>query len=439
MAGSRIVTGGKDALVKRNHKAAQGILRRFTATPPVAESYGVLKTGPDMAIQYEANVAAPVDGSNPLLRSLSPFIMQVEPPLAFAADGGFLDGDGKRGVVDVTGYRKALKNSSPYFESRRTLSQSNFATADYGAMTHEEVVSKSTGEQRVAKAGSPANETVSARGQKTSSIGIPSLTDLNTAVDIGTQLKGILETPPLVLLINPESLSISRTKIQQYSDRTRQGYVFHAWGQEQEKLSITAKCGAFLSAGRGVQYASKRDSAAWQNLMAAFQFYRSNGYIFDTVGQSYANHFVGALSIQYDGWIYFGNMESFSWSHDNTNELGGVVFSMEFVANSILDTSEQVFNVTPMYSPNGGSRSRKSGGNDFDPAVGKSVGGADDAVAFGAADLAQAGLQDLAPATVAPAVDLPVSTGGFAVSDLEIEEIPIVVSLPPEPFRVGGL
>ena len=82
-------------------------------------------------------------------------------------------------------------------------------------------------------------------------------------------------------------------KVQQYNDRTRYGYVFQGWGEEQTRLTISAKCGAFSSGGRGVQYASKRDSAAWQNLMTAFQFYKNNGYIYDTLGKSNAHLFVG--------------------------------------------------------------------------------------------------------------------------------------------------
>lgn len=347
--GDRFATGGKDALDKRSHRAGQNVLGRFIAKPPPAQTYGGLHIGPGASIEYESNAAVAVDGSSQMARSLSPFMIQVEPPMAFAA-GGFMDG--KQGLVDVTSYRKATKDSSPFFESRRLISASNFATADYGAVSQEEFVSKSTGGQQLAPPGAVQSHTTSASGRGDgAAMGIPSMTDLNTAIDIGQQLKTILETPPLVLLINPESLSIQRQKVQQYSDRTRQGYVFHAWGQEQEKLSITARCGAFISGGRGVQYASKRDSASWQNLMALFQFYRNNGYIYDTIGGSNAHHFVGALSIHYDQWIYFGNMDTFSWTHDISSELGGVIFSMEFVANTILDTADQVLNVMPMRSP----------------------------------------------------------------------------------------
>ena len=182
-------------------------------------------------------------------------------------------------------------------------------------------------------------------------IGTPALADLYTAVDITRQLRALVKTPPLILLINPQSLQMSYTKVQQFTDRTRHGFIFQAWGQEQPKLSISARCGAFISGGRGVQFASRRDSAAWQNVQTAFQFYRHNGYIYDTVGKSNAHHMVGALSIHYDGWVYYGNMESLSYTIDQSNQLGGVSFEMEFIVNAMIDTSNQSLVVTPMRSP----------------------------------------------------------------------------------------
>jgi hypothetical protein len=171
------------------------------------------------------------------------------------------------------------------------------------------------------------------------------------AVDIAMQLSAQVNTPPLVLLINPTTLQIDRTKLQQFQDRTRYGYVFQAFGEEQPKIRITARCGAFVSGGRGVHVASRRDSLAWQNLMDAFHFYKNNGYIYDTVGKSNAHHFVGALSIQYDQWIYYGHMESFSFTLDEGNQLGGVEFSMDFTVSRMVDTAPQPFTVTPMKSP----------------------------------------------------------------------------------------
>ena len=315
-----------------------------------AASYAGLQVSPDLVVEFEENQAAPIDGSNSLLRKLSPFIIQVEPPLVFGSEPLAVDqntkGKGHTGL-----YGAALRSRSGFSNARAALANTTFVRGNIGVPGGgpEEVAlgnSRSSGGSRN-KSGS--RKTDASGKADLGKLGEPALVDLKAAIDITMQLRTIIQTPPLVLLINPQSLSISHTKIQQYSDRTRFGYIFQAWGEEQPKLSIEARCGAFISGGRGVQFASRRDSAAWQNLMTAFQFYRNNGYIYDTVGKSNAHHFVGALSIRYDQWIYTGHMESFSFGLDETGtQLGGVTFSMEFVVSSMVDTATQPLNVTAM-------------------------------------------------------------------------------------------
>jgi hypothetical protein len=170
-------------------------------------------------------------------------------------------------------------------------------------------------------------------------------------MDIAMQLRAIRDTPPLVLLINPQSLQRTFTKVQQYSDRSRYGYIFQAWGEDQPKLGISGKVGAYISGTRGVQFASRRDSAAWQNLMTLFHVYKNNGYIYDTIGRSNAHHHVGALSIRYDQWVYYGHMQSFSFTLDESNVYGGLTFEMQFVVSAMQDTAQTVTAVQPMRAP----------------------------------------------------------------------------------------
>lgn len=182
----------------------------------------------------------------------------------------------------------------------------------------------------------------------------PRGTDKNQALDIATQLLEMMNTPPLVLLINPINLSTQRNRIMQFTERTRNGYLLQDWGSEQVTLNITVKCGAFISAGRGVQYASKRDSASWQNMMQLFQVYKSNGYIYDRLGKSNAMHGIGSIAIEYDGWVYVGNFNSLSYSYDQAAQHGGVEFEMEFTVNYLYDNAppvtaplEQMKSITP--------------------------------------------------------------------------------------------
>lgn len=196
----------------------------------------------------------------------------------------------------------------------------------------------------------------------------PGFADRLTAGDIAAQLQTMLEVPPLTLLINPSTMSIQYTSIQQYSQRTRKGYVFQRWGEEQPVMSISGSIGAFIAGTSpdtgivppegglpsvsGVQFASKRDSASFQNLMSLLTFYKNAGYIYDTVGNTNANHFVGSLAIDYDQWTYLGQFNSFSWGYDETeNQNGKITFEAEFGISMMFDNHQPIENVLPLNSP----------------------------------------------------------------------------------------
>lgn len=338
--------GGDQPFQARGH--AEAINR-----PPPPAAYQGLQVGPEMRLEYEAPQAQPVSGSNGLLRNLSPFVIQVELPLAFANDPTVLAGGSEQAKQRAVGIYEAANRGRSAIQGRGALANAEYMGSLYqgGNASYQEVIVKGMPDPQVNQSGDGAQLVAKDGETPLGKLGSPSIADLNTALDIALQLSVIANTPPLVLLVNPTSLNMRWTKIQNFSDRTRFGYVFQAWGEEQPRLSITAKSGAFYSRGRGVQMASRRDSAAWQNLMSLFAFYKNNGYIHDTVGRSNAHHFVGGLSIHYDGWIYYGNMESLSYAHEETNQLGGVVFSMEFVVSMMVDSSKSSQTVLPMRSP----------------------------------------------------------------------------------------
>lgn len=196
----------------------------------------------------------------------------------------------------------------------------------------------------------------------------PGFIDKLVAVDIAAQIQTILQIPPLTLLINPTSLSINHNKVQQFSQRTRSGYVYQAWGDEQPVLSISGTIGAFIAGVNpdvgtvlegaltpsvsGVQFASKRDSAAYQNLMNLLLFYKNNGYIYDNIGRSNAHQFVGALAIEYDQWVYIGHMNSFSWGYDESDTVNGKLsYELEFTVSQMFDTHQPTEVLKPLESP----------------------------------------------------------------------------------------
>lgn len=322
-------------------------IEQAVASPPPPIAFQGIRVGPEMSIEYESNLTLGTGMDQSLLRKLSPFIIQVEPPLVFGQDGGFTQQRKSTniGVYGIAGTRQ----TGPYQSARDRLSKTAFVNMDYRVSSGEEFYAKNQPSTTSSKSSndSPTDST----GQSSSRLGPPAIADVYAALDIATQLSAVLNAPPLVLLLNPENMAMSYTKVQQFQDRTRFGYVYQSWGEEQPRLSLTARCGAFMTGGRGVQFASKRDSKAWQNLMGAFHLYKSNGYIYDTVGGSNANHFVGSLSIHYDQWIYYGHMESFNYTYDETHPNGGIEFSMEFVVSLMTDTSQPSFAVRPMRSP----------------------------------------------------------------------------------------
>jgi len=181
------------------------------------------------------------------------------------------------------------------------------------------------------------------------------------------QLIALASTPPLTLLINPQSLTVTYTKKQSYQDRTRTNYLFQSWGEDQPKLSVQGRIGAFVAgsvaasvdasgqrvlsteAASGVQFATKRDSGAFQNLMNLMTVYRNNAYIYDLVGRSEAHWWIGSIQIEYDQYIYQGQFDSFTYSYSDDRQGGGLEFGFEFTVSAMYDTCQDV-SVVPVGS-----------------------------------------------------------------------------------------
>ena len=176
------------------------------------------------------------------------------------------------------------------------------------------------------------------------------------AVDLASQLIEMMNTPPLVLLINPSTFVVNYEKIQQYTQRTRNGYVFQSWGENQPSISFTGMIGAFVAGSLGqkvaggVQFASKRDSASYQNLMNLLTLFRNNGSIYDNLSGVSAPYFVGSVAIEYDQMVYVGNFNSFSWSYEAEKQNGGIQFDIDFTVTQMFDNHEATENIMPLKS-----------------------------------------------------------------------------------------
>lgn len=190
------------------------------------------------------------------------------------------------------------------------------------------------------------------------------IADAYTAADISVQVQKILDCPPLTLLVNPSEMSIAYTKIQSYQSKTRYGYVFEAWGEELPTISFSGSTAGFVTPSRGYSFKSMPDSAAWQNFSTLVQMYKNNGYIYDTIGKSYAHLFVGSVAIDYDQWTYVGNIESFSYTIDE-GMFCRVQFEMEFKVTKMYDTSVSSNTVGLLHPPGTTTRTFSSDTSDL--------------------------------------------------------------------------
>jgi hypothetical protein len=338
---------------------------------PSAQIYAKLAAGPNWQREYEIQPNVPVDGSNAALRDPtygSPFTLRIMPPEPLV---NALNTTGDGAQVRIIDSARA-EFSSSFREARdriANLRASTFVSTNEGNLKQLEALIAGNGVLF-----DPSNS-------RQSQANVPAISDLTQAANVILQLNRALQAPPLTMLINPEQLNISYGTIQNYSERNRYGYIFQRWGEQQVRLSISGKTGAFIAGAKslvggtnqiqnfgglgapsaggvqqtpvvtGVQWAAKRDSASWQNLMSLLTFYRNNGYIYDNLEQTEAMLFVGSVAIDYDQNTWIGHFENFEWQYDENKQMGGIEFSFEFIADYIYDNAQQEFQVLPIAAP----------------------------------------------------------------------------------------
>ncbi len=331
-------------------------------TQYIASTFDGLAVGPGLSYSFETQAGVPYDGTNKLARLLSPFTIRFVVPDVLVESLG-------SSVPDVNLIGRATKQATNYSD------QANQIRANIG-------IPQVTGSEGAGNNLTSLRSTLSA-GQALSTLNGTTdravLADLTTVADIQYQVEKMLQMPPLTLFVNPNSLSINHSTVQSFTNRTRHGYVFERWGEGQVTLSISGSTGAFVAGNNsatasvvqsttsgfasitntendvpsGVQFASKRDSAAFQQMMKLFHTYMNNGYIYDTVGGSEAHLMVGAIAIDYDQMTYVGNIDSFSYSYDEGSP-HRIEWSMEFTVGRMYDHAEEPVVVTPQSTPTPG-------------------------------------------------------------------------------------
>lgn len=315
----------------------------------IASRYDGLPVGPNLSYTFETQASTPYDASNKLARKLSPFTLRLVVPEALVpADSN----------IDVNLLGRVGESLNRYGDQANTLRQS---LGQGMIMDDAQVAIRLADLNGTLSAGRVLQTTM---GTEARSV----LADNVTVADIQYQVEKMLQTPPLTLFINPTDMSIAYTAVQQYSQRTRYGKVFERWGEDQPKISISGSTGAWCagadpnaamgfpssggqnSVATGVQFATKRDSAAFQQFISLYHLYRNNGYIYDTIENSEAMLFVGAVAIDYDQMTYVGNIDSFSYSYEE-GAPNRIQWSMEFTVGRMYDHAESPVVVLPESSP----------------------------------------------------------------------------------------
>ena len=318
-------------------------------------------SGERFSVEIEDQGNEPWDGSHKHLRNLSPFTIQLLPPEEFVKteSSGNSDPYSWDRLSNLVGKKVKLKSSDSIQERVTSIDQ---AISSLQMYVHNGEITPQMRETLKGTIDTYASPFFS----------------LANVADVYIQLLEMFKTPPLILLVNPSSMSVNYNKIQNFSERTRYGYIYQAWGEELPTLNFSGRIGAYIGGESaqekrgsysdkiiknqetthvsGVQEVSRRVSPAYQNLMQLLLLYKNNAYIRDNVGKSQANHMVGTVEISYDGVRYNGHFDKLEWTFEETNNLGGVNFSFDFTATRIVHTDER--NSIPMKqrNPNEGSR-----------------------------------------------------------------------------------
>lgn len=317
----------------------------------IAGRYADLTAGPGLSSTFETQRGLPYDGSNKLARRLSPFTLRLVIPEALTSA---LDLD-----VDVNLLSRASRDTRTATQQANRIRQ---------ALGLSDVLPGAPGDTSPVTSRAAGQRLQTTLGTQERAV----LADLVTVSDIRYQVQTMLSVPPLTLFINPNSLSTSYTAVQQFSERSRNGFIFQRWGEGQVNLSISGVTGAFAAGNAppttfgpatagsydntvptGVQFASKRDSAAFQQFVSLYQFYRNNGYVYDTINGTEAHLMIGAVAIDYDQWTYVGHIDSFEYTYD-AEKPHQIEWSMEFIAGRMYDHAEAPVVVGPQSSPTPG-------------------------------------------------------------------------------------
>jgi len=306
--------------------------------------FGRLSSDSDRAVNWETQPGEPVHGEKRRLAKYSPFMIWVEPP---NDEHLYLDPLAKTNPAAITGPKSISVWSG-------SASEIHTSAEGYSSQLRTSLMNQAL---------RPYN---------------PALFTCNQLADMHEQYLSMARTPALLMLINPNDMNVTYNKLQQFTERTRQGYIFKAWGHEPTTISFSGQIGAFYAGESnssdvkysgefitetdnptGNQERSRRFAASYQNLMNLQSLYLNNGYIRDRANStdmrpSLGHHQIGTVNIWFDGVHYRGHFDKLEYSFEEKFNRGGLSYSFDFTAMEIIDKAESPVMLSKLDEPSSG-------------------------------------------------------------------------------------
>jgi len=163
---------------------------------------------------------------------------------------------------------------------------------------------------------------------------------------IKATLDSMAGTPPLRLLVNPNSFSVKSQKIVSDGNWGRSGPIIEFWGDDQDKISGSGKVAAFYAldanprlgrGGPGLSRGARNVSLAWQNFQSLYLLYRNNGGLYTAEMNQQDRDIllttVGSVYLFYDNILYIGCFDSLSITESDQQPFT-VEYSFEFTVRA---------------------------------------------------------------------------------------------------------
>ena len=227
---------------------------------------------------YESNPnSMPIDSSIERLRKYSPFTVSLALPTILdgvVASGGLDDGYLQENLQLVGGERGEVRSSGVGFSSVTKVGKNDYLNAGRGQGVLKDLTIDHLNVAEATVMAGIASEQLASRAQRSSTqesaqreaTGLASkeagFIDQRIVIDTLRQIKEMADTPPLLMLINPNNFQLQYQRIQNYSEATRTGFVYQAWGEGMQTLSISGVIGAFASGVRNSTQGITADEVA---------------------------------------------------------------------------------------------------------------------------------------------------------------------------------